>query len=111
MLYEVITDIGLACGLPGRAQIGKGMWAMPDEMKRMLAAKAAHPQAGASCAWVPSPTAATLHAVHYHEVDVRERQEALLQRGRASLEQLLTPPLLGDMQLTPQQIQAELDIV
>ncbi|MCP8689173.1 malate synthase G [Marinobacterium sedimentorum] len=103
------VDIGLACGLRGRAQIGKGMWAMPDEMKRMLQAKIAHPQAGASCAWVPSPTAATLHVTHYHQVKVAQRQQALQQRTLAPLQTLLTQPLMGDMRLTPEQVQAEVD--
>jgi malate synthase len=101
--------VGLETGLPGHAQIGKGMWAQPDDMRAMLDAKQAHPQAGANTAWVPSPTAATLHAIHYHRVDVPQRQRLLADRGRASLEAILTPPLLGDRQLTPEEIQADLD--
>ncbi|WP_027853722.1 malate synthase G [Marinobacterium litorale] len=103
------VDIGLACGLEGVAQIGKGMWPMPDEMARMMEAKLAHPQAGANCAWVPSPTAATLHATHYHQVDVQARQHEIAGRAATPIEQLLTPPLLGDTPLTPEQIQNELD--
>ena len=104
------VQVGLDVGLPGHGQIGKGMWAMPDEMRAMLDTKEAHPQAGASCAWVPSPTAATLHAMHYHRVDVKARQAAL--RGTAKpnlLEDILTPPLLGARTLRPEEIQRELD--
>jgi len=103
------VDIGLACGFRGKAQIGKGMWAMPDEMKAMLESKIAHLEAGANCAWVPSPTAATLHATHYLGYSVSKRQEELASRARASLDDILTPPLLGDTQLSAGQIQAELD--
>ena len=104
------VDVGLESGFRGRAQIGKGMWAMPDEMLAMYENKSMHPEAGANCAWVPSPTAATLHAIHYHQVSVEDRQISLESREKASLDEILTIPVMEDPgSLTEEDIQKELD--
>ena len=104
------VDIGLECGFSGHAQIGKGMWAMPDEMAKMMAVKIEHPEAGANCAWVPSPIGATLHAMHYHQINVFEVQEALKSRQRAAINDILSIPLCADPSaLSAEQIQHELD--
>jgi malate synthase len=103
------VDTGLRAGFSGRAQIGKGMWAKPDMLGEMMETKGAHPAAGANCAWVPSPTAAVLHAMHYHEVDVFARQRELADREKASMDDLLAIPLLGDVRPTSEEIRQELD--
>jgi len=104
------VDKGLETGFRGKAQIGKGMWPMPDEMLEMYKTKAIHPEAGANCAWVPSPTAASLHALHYHKVFVSETQEKLIERKKANIDDILTIPLLKDpSSLSEKEIQDELD--
>jgi malate synthase len=103
------VDAGLSTGFQGRAQIGKGMWPKPDEMNEMLEAKVNHPTSGATTAWVPSPTAATLHALHYHQIDVVSRQQELLSRGKERLDEILTVPLSRGENLSTEEIQRELD--
>jgi malate synthase len=103
------VSIGLACGLQGKAQIGKGMWPKPDEMKEMLATKQAHPNAGANCAWVPSPTGATLHALHYHKVNVKARQDELKSAPIDPVETILNPPLAANTNWSDAEKLAELE--
>jgi malate synthase len=103
------VSIGLACGLQGKAQIGKGMWPKPDEMKEMLATKQAHPNAGANCAWVPSPTGATLHALHYHKVNVKARQDELKSAVTDPVDTILNPPLAAKVDWSDAEKLAELE--
>ena len=104
------VDIGLEVGFKGNAQIGKGMWAMPDEMLEMYKSKTIHPKSGANCAWVPSPTAATIHAIHYHQISVQDEQDKIMKREKAKLDDILSIPLISSDNLpSPQEIQKELD--
>ena len=104
------VDSGLEAGFKGNAQIGKGMWPMPDEMLNMYKTKRMHPESGANCAWVPSPTAATLHAMHYHQISVADRQKILIGRPKASIDDILSIPVMSNpTDLSPEDIQKELD--
>jgi len=103
------VDVGLSCGFSGKAQIGKGMWAMPDRMADMMKQKINHPKSGANCAWVPSPTAAALHSMHYHQVNVFKKQEELKSRGKAKLENILNIPVADRPNWSVEEINRELE--
>jgi malate synthase len=102
------VDVGLQCGLSGKAQIGKGMWAMPDKMKDMMEQKTGHLKAGANCAWVPSPTAAALHALHYHETNIFDEQKKIIKREKAKLDDLLTIPVANRPNWSVEEINSEI---
>jgi len=103
------VDIGLSCGFSGKAQIGKGMWAMPDKMSEMIEQKIGHPKSGANCAWVPSPTAATLHATHYHKLDVFKKQSEIISRKKADLKKILEIPIADRPNWSSDDINKELE--
>jgi malate synthase len=103
------VDVGLSCGFSGKAQIGKGMWAMPDQMANMMVQKINHPKSGANCAWVPSPTAATLHSMHYHKIDVFKEQDKIASRDKAKLDDLLEIPKADRPNWSAEDINRELE--
>ena len=102
------VDIGLKCGFSGKAQIGKGMWAMPDKMKEMMKEKINHLKAGANCAWVPSPTAASLHALHYHQINIFDEQQKIKKREKANLDDLLNIPIAAKPDWSKEEINTEI---